>query len=83
MDSPKGDVENEDSYHYRADPSFTDYLNLVNPYTYLKGPLQDMTSKLGDVVNLLGDKSLGFLNSVGDLAESAGGTIYGGLSVSG
>ena len=41
-----------------------------------------MTSKLGDVVDLLGDKSLGFLNSVGDLAKSAGGTIYGGLSVS-
>ena len=54
----------------------------MNPYTYLEGPIKDMTSKLGDVVDLLGDKSLGFLNSVGDLAKSAGGTIYGGLSVS-
>ena len=67
---------------FRADPSFTDYLNLVNPYTYLKGPLTDMTSKLGTVVDLLGDQSMGFLNSVGDLAKSAGGTVYGGLSVS-
>ena len=41
-----------------------------------------MTSKLGDVVDLLGEQGLGFLNSVGDLAKSAGGTVYGGLSVS-
>ncbi|XP_052806373.1 uncharacterized protein LOC128235606 [Mya arenaria] len=68
----------------QADPSFMDYLNaganLVNPYTYLEGPFNDMASKVGDAVDLLGDKANGFLNSVKDLGGSAVGGVYDGFS---
>ncbi|XP_053390087.1 uncharacterized protein LOC123543233 [Mercenaria mercenaria] len=61
-------------------PSFTDYLNLANPYTYLEGPLNDMAGKLGDAVDLLGDKAAGFVNSMKDLGSSTTGKVFDGFS---
>ncbi|KAK3578344.1 hypothetical protein CHS0354_039051 [Potamilus streckersoni] len=34
-------------------PSFTDYLNLINPYTYMKGPLDDIGNSIASMGNLV------------------------------
>jgi hypothetical protein len=68
--------------YFSADPSFSDYLALANPYTYLEGPLNEMAGKLGDAVDLLGDKASGFVNSMKDLGGSASGAVTDGFSVS-
>jgi hypothetical protein len=56
-----------------ANPSFADYLNFVNPYTYLEGPLNDLASKFNDIKDLLGDQAGAFFNSINGLANSVSG----------
>lgn len=57
-------------------PTFTDYLklaaNLVNPYTYLKEPLNEVGSRLGDLVDILGSGSKSFIDSMAGLANTVG-----------
>ena len=64
--------------NFSANPSFADYLNFVNPYTYLEGPLNDLASKFNDIKDLLGDQAGAFFNSINGLANS----VSGGFSVS-
>jgi len=54
----------------QQNPSFSDYLALANPYTYLEGPLNDLTSKFADVANLLGDEAGSFFSGIKDVAGS-------------
>ena len=62
-------------------PTFTDYLqfaaSIVNPYKYLKEPLNEVGSRLGDLVDILGGGSKSFINSMAGLA----GTVGGGFTV--
>jgi len=55
----------------QKDPSFSDYLALANPYTYLEGPLKDLSSKFGEVANLLGSEATTFFSGMKDMAGSA------------
>jgi len=64
----------------QSDPSFSDYLTFVNPYTYLQGPLNDMASKFGDIKDLLGDQAAGFFNSINGLANSVSGSFSSAFS---
>ena len=41
-----------------------------------------MAGKLGEAVDLLGDKAAGFVTSMKDLGSSATGTVFDGFSVS-
>ncbi|XP_052803121.1 uncharacterized protein LOC128233477 [Mya arenaria] len=56
--------------------TFKDYLNLavqlVNPVNYLKGPLNEVGDKFGDLVDLLGTGSSSFIDSMVGLGNSAG-----------
>ena len=57
-------------------PTFTDYLqfaaSLVNPYTYLKEPLNEVGSRLGDLVDILGSGTKPFIDSMTGLANTVG-----------
>ncbi|KAK3578346.1 hypothetical protein CHS0354_039053 [Potamilus streckersoni] len=53
-------------------PTFTDYLNLINPYTYLKGPLNDIGHSIADLGNLVADGGKQFVSSMKGLVTSTG-----------
>ncbi|KAK3578343.1 hypothetical protein CHS0354_039050 [Potamilus streckersoni] len=53
-------------------PSFTDYLNLINPYTYMKGPLDDIGNSIASVGNLVADGGKQFVSFMNGLVSSTG-----------
>ncbi|KAL3836326.1 hypothetical protein ACJMK2_021760 [Sinanodonta woodiana] len=53
-------------------PTFTDYLNLINPYTYMKGPLDDIGHSIAGVGNLIADGGKQFVSSMNGLVSSTG-----------
>ena len=60
-------------------PSLTEDIALTDPHIYISGPINDITYKLGDLVDLVEDRSLGFLNTMDAIARSAGGSASGEL----
>ncbi|XP_060602706.1 uncharacterized protein LOC132755803 [Ruditapes philippinarum] len=54
----------------KKSPTFKDILNLANPYTHLKGPLDDIGKKVDVAVELIGDKAGGFINYFKNLGLS-------------
>ncbi|KAL5015683.1 hypothetical protein ScPMuIL_005272 [Solemya velum] len=62
-----------------SSPSFEDYLQLANPYNYLKEPLDLVGNTLGDVFETVGDGSMSFFNSLEGLAGGVGNTIADGF----
>ena len=56
---------------YRHVPLLRENVNLVDPFTYMSGPLNDVTRQLGDLLDLVEERSLCFLNSIYDLATSS------------
>ncbi|KAL5016629.1 hypothetical protein ScPMuIL_006218 [Solemya velum] len=62
-----------------SSPSFEDYLQLANPYNYLKEPLDLVGNTLGDVFKTVGDGSMSFFNSLEGMAGGVGNTIADGF----
>lgn len=75
----EGQSVNQVNQEVSHSPTFTDYmklaLTLVNPINYLKEPLNEVGSKLGDLVDLLGDGSDSFISSMASLGKSVGGAF--------
>ena len=62
--------------------SLTEDIALTDPHIYISGPINDITYKLGDLVDLVEDRSLGFLNTMDAIARSTRGSASGELYVS-
>ncbi|KAL4228747.1 hypothetical protein ACF0H5_011790 [Mactra antiquata] len=62
-----------------SSPAFTDYLllatQLLNPLEFLKGPLNEIGDKFGDIVDLLGSGGASFIDSMSSLGNDIGGAF--------
>ena len=57
-------------YCYRNVPLFRETVKVIDPYTYMSDALNDLTRQMGSLLDLVETRSLRFLNSMYELADT-------------